>query len=461
MAEMTRKKKKMRKKKVFESAGGGGDDFISNLPECIMSSIISLLPIKEAVRTCILSKKWRYIWTSISTLDLDQLLLPENFDNPREIWKWVDIVNNHILKFHTGFAFSCKISHFYLSEFIHYVEPWLNKLYQIGCIRDLSVLCTGELGFYPVPSCLLRCESLRILELQRCKFHPVSPFSGFSNVRVLTLRGCYLTDDTVRGIFSSCVVLESLDLIRCHGFMCLDVRSQSLNRLKLFVGYAPSGYLSGTTMVLENIVVDAPNLEVLMFDSSKSVRLRVRVCNAPKLQRFGVVDAGIGMLELGNNRFECLPSLEMPRNSLRAPVHNLKTLVIKVNFNDDKQTIVVTDLLRCCPCLEELDVRIDGMDTSHSRDVNFWERQGSFDRVMHHLKTVKIVGFTGELTDVGFARFLITKAHMLKRMDIYCWRKRTKRWSKAKKRDLWLDKKASLDAKIVLSLTPCCDVNEL
>ncbi|XXG79109.1 hypothetical protein AAC387_Pa09g0254 [Persea americana] len=38
---------------------------ISNLPEDVMSSILALVPIRDAVRTSILSKEWRYKWVTI------------------------------------------------------------------------------------------------------------------------------------------------------------------------------------------------------------------------------------------------------------------------------------------------------------------------------------------------------------------------------------------------------------
>ncbi|GAU49993.1 hypothetical protein TSUD_272940 [Trifolium subterraneum] len=47
-------------------------DTISNkLPESIITDILSLLPMKEAVRACVLSKRWIHRWTSITKLELD------------------------------------------------------------------------------------------------------------------------------------------------------------------------------------------------------------------------------------------------------------------------------------------------------------------------------------------------------------------------------------------------------
>lgn len=43
----------------------------SKLPESVITRILSLLPTKEAVRTCVLSKSWIDRWKSITNLQLD------------------------------------------------------------------------------------------------------------------------------------------------------------------------------------------------------------------------------------------------------------------------------------------------------------------------------------------------------------------------------------------------------
>ncbi|XP_059658984.1 F-box/FBD/LRR-repeat protein At4g00160-like [Cornus florida] len=47
------------------------EDRINGLPDVILISILSLLTMKEAGRSSLLSKRWRYIWTYIAALNFD------------------------------------------------------------------------------------------------------------------------------------------------------------------------------------------------------------------------------------------------------------------------------------------------------------------------------------------------------------------------------------------------------
>ncbi|XP_076929763.1 putative F-box/FBD/LRR-repeat protein At3g49030 [Bidens hawaiensis] len=48
-------------------------DRLSILPEELQSHILSLMPTKFAVQSCILSKRWRYTWMGITNLDFDDI----------------------------------------------------------------------------------------------------------------------------------------------------------------------------------------------------------------------------------------------------------------------------------------------------------------------------------------------------------------------------------------------------
>nr|GEW21906.1 hypothetical protein [Tanacetum cinerariifolium] len=50
-------------------------DILSTLPENVIDDILTRMPIRDAVRTSILSRKWRFCWTSIPKLVFDDKLV--------------------------------------------------------------------------------------------------------------------------------------------------------------------------------------------------------------------------------------------------------------------------------------------------------------------------------------------------------------------------------------------------
>ena len=50
---------------------GEDKDIISKLPDSALLYILSFLLTKDAVRTSILSTKWRYLWTGMSNFDFN------------------------------------------------------------------------------------------------------------------------------------------------------------------------------------------------------------------------------------------------------------------------------------------------------------------------------------------------------------------------------------------------------
>ncbi|XP_078149567.1 F-box/LRR-repeat protein At3g59210-like [Carex rostrata] len=55
-------------------------DFISKLLDLILHQILGLLRVKEAVKTCVLSKRWEHLWTSLPSLNFIFNDLFDNFD---------------------------------------------------------------------------------------------------------------------------------------------------------------------------------------------------------------------------------------------------------------------------------------------------------------------------------------------------------------------------------------------
>ncbi|KAK1661693.1 hypothetical protein QYE76_049852 [Lolium multiflorum] len=47
------------------------DDRLSDLPDCLIHSILSFLDSRLVVRSSILSRRWRHLWRSVPSIDID------------------------------------------------------------------------------------------------------------------------------------------------------------------------------------------------------------------------------------------------------------------------------------------------------------------------------------------------------------------------------------------------------
>ncbi|KAM0916671.1 hypothetical protein ACQ4PT_010019 [Festuca glaucescens] len=52
------------------SRGCTGGDRLSNLPDCLLQSILSHLKARQVVQTCALSRRWRYLWLDVPCIDI-------------------------------------------------------------------------------------------------------------------------------------------------------------------------------------------------------------------------------------------------------------------------------------------------------------------------------------------------------------------------------------------------------
>ncbi|KAK1662180.1 hypothetical protein QYE76_050339 [Lolium multiflorum] len=51
--------------------GAAADDRLSDLPDCLIQSILSFLESRQVVRSSLLSRRWRHLWRSVPCIDMD------------------------------------------------------------------------------------------------------------------------------------------------------------------------------------------------------------------------------------------------------------------------------------------------------------------------------------------------------------------------------------------------------
>ncbi|XP_076934688.1 FBD-associated F-box protein At4g10400-like [Bidens hawaiensis] len=127
-------------------------DRISRLPEEIQSHILSLMPTKFAVQTCVLSKRWRYTWMSVTNLDFD--------DKAPFCFKNLETFVDRVL----GFCKSSQIESFRLDFstlcFQPCVSNWIDKAIMLK-VRELDI----QYKLLKLPSSVFTCTTLTKLKI--------------------------------------------------------------------------------------------------------------------------------------------------------------------------------------------------------------------------------------------------------------------------------------------------------
>lgn len=192
-------------------------DRFSDLTEDVIYDILSRLPLMDAVRTSILSSKWRHRWTNLKSLSIDSKFFDDYIDSG-EMSKilsastYVRIVGS-ILSSHNG-----PIREFYLHvpDFEDDLNPnvidmWIRSVSLCG-VQDLTLEYDTNNEDHHIPSSLFRCLELKHLALQFIELeHPLS-FRELSSLVSLDLHISFVSGEMLRDVVLNCPMLERFSL---------------------------------------------------------------------------------------------------------------------------------------------------------------------------------------------------------------------------------------------------------
>ncbi|KAB2039459.1 hypothetical protein ES319_D02G011200v1 [Gossypium barbadense] len=236
------------------------EDRISSFPDHILFHILSFLPIKEAVRTSIISTKWRYLFASISTIKFDGSLMSGLTDRNVDSFKnFVD----RLLKFPDQVSLDC----FGLNDIVSWndrdhnfdVSDWICAALCRGVKEiDLDLENLGDI----LPALLFTCHSLVTLKLVALGSEIKVPSDVcLGNLKTLQLGNSVLFGDSIHRLISNCHVLEDLAVIECRFDNISEVNIQSpwLKRLVLVFNLDVFGNIDYV------LVINTPNLVYFQY----------------------------------------------------------------------------------------------------------------------------------------------------------------------------------------------------
>ncbi|KAG7537792.1 FBD domain [Arabidopsis suecica] len=243
------------------------EDRLSQLPDSLICQILSHLPTKEAVKTSVLSIRWRHLWLWVSRLELDSHEFPEF---------------NTFVSFGDRFFHSDRVSCIhklelsiydtrYLASVDHdpsYLKSWIAASVKRK-IQHLHVRCFRESEvpyhlFYEMPLSLNVCESLVSLKLHMVALADAEFFS-LPCLKTMCLKTVWYPNETLlERLVSSSPVLEELEIATSvvDNGKVFRVLSRSLKKLSIAILYL--------RVIGSETVIDAPKLCFLRIDGNLS-----------------------------------------------------------------------------------------------------------------------------------------------------------------------------------------------
>ncbi|TKY48233.1 F-box/FBD/LRR-repeat protein [Spatholobus suberectus] len=256
-------------------------DRISPLPDHVIHHILShLRNVKDAIRTSILSKRWRALWHSFSILIFDEGKFFAGIgheDSSNKEMMFRDYVSNSLLTHHAQKLYIQKLvvrmTSFDLDDSPH-VDHWLHfAIYRN--IKELDL----HVGFrnskrYTVPPTVFSSKTLTGIRLSGCNLETCDNIM-LPHLQKLYLRKLFLVEDVIQNLISSCHSIEDLRIIKCSGLKHLHVLNLTrLNRAEIH-----------HCNQLKKVEIRAPNLDTFWYCGKKTSPCKVRLEGCTSLKR--------------------------------------------------------------------------------------------------------------------------------------------------------------------------------
>nr|XP_043621804.1 putative F-box protein At3g58860 [Erigeron canadensis] len=235
------------------------------VPVELIQRIQSLLPLKEAAQTCILSKSWLHAWSTVPTLRFHP---SDKYHGRRQQARYIKLIRRTLRRYHRD---NIPIESFslYLSiqdmKSASVAEKWIRRVSSKSCLKKLYLEISVRKGSFMLPDEIFSGENLdtasitadwslsNILSISsNCVINCVS-------LRVLKLIEVHVSEEVLNNLLSTCSLLEKVKLSLPEGSRTIKVKNlRYLRKLKI--------HSKDPNDVLE--IHDVPSLRLLSYDSS-------------------------------------------------------------------------------------------------------------------------------------------------------------------------------------------------
>ena len=220
---MAREEKSKRRKSLDDPA-----DVISDLPRNVIDSIVECLPLRDAARLSVLSRKWRDIWISMPYLTFNAYFFASVLQEKIHVTHEFSGIVSKILFHHKGpiLKFSLYVPRLGLRPD---VVQWISFLSTSG-VKEFNLENQYKMPLQ-LSSDLFSFVGLEKLKLHFCVFSPLPNLTCFKRLVSLVLCNVKFREGTFEDLINRCPLLEELTLVKCLGIEHVNVNAPDLKHL--------------------------------------------------------------------------------------------------------------------------------------------------------------------------------------------------------------------------------------
>ncbi|KAL3518109.1 hypothetical protein ACH5RR_020698 [Cinchona calisaya] len=416
--------------------GDEEEDRISLLSDDLLSDIIARLDLVEAVRTRILSRRWKNIFQSRSELHFDcstfgsrilsgrgtkfsSLCHYDKRSRPHKLMfiKAVD----QCLQLFSGqnvsyIGMKCCLGEEFASNF----NRWLQSIATLGVQKLMVNFCSPtyidkfgdwrctELHLFPF-QLLFEAASLKSLVLIACTLQP--SFRGqFKSLQFLSLSVVPLGGGEFTSILSSCVNLQGITVAYsklppkfCITGQCLQLRyvyiqsCSGVEEIEIHHGSLEEFYCYTDGMIRYSVF--APKLERIYINFNARGTVPYFFCEVVK-------DFAQLKYLVFQTKTDALPYIPAKANMFS----NLRILYLLTMLDTEADLLCVRPILAACPLLEHFRLLVRGPIRNEPREVEC----SAGDHA--HLKLMELEAFHGTRNEIELASYVLRSASALERL---------------------------------------------
>ncbi|XP_015166425.1 F-box/FBD/LRR-repeat protein At1g13570-like isoform X2 [Solanum tuberosum] len=370
-------------------------DILTDLPNNVIDIILMRLPCEEAVRTSILSKRWRYHWCRLTKLTLDWSLWRTENDLLNPTYKFTEIISQ-ILTLHEG----------PLTDFTLEVDnlescPDIGSFIYIVLRNNIQRLVLHLPEDSKLPTSVFTCSQLRYLSLRNCSIHHPSAFEGFDKLISLELCEVTISSELLESIISHCPLLEQLILDIPKLLNTIEIDAPMLSSFD-FTGNISSICLKNVPLLVE---VSLAGYQIMEKDIDFA-----KVFNSCSAIEYLSLNIAC-VWAFAQGEYEAPARLPFDLNCVK------RFDLLELALVDAYELSLSISLIRSFPYLEYLEIDVYHEDEDSGTKESD-ELKGLSDVTFSHLREIRLYAFVGRTSEMQLIKLLLANSPVLERMLI-------------------------------------------